>query len=88
MEGFCQQGQRSGILVCLYAEDDEVVGAAPGLLLQEAAAPQVRRLARHGNVLRLPLLAVFVQQSLTPAGGAVPDALLGPEGRVDGRANR
>lgn len=77
--------QRSSIFVRLYAEDDEVVGAAPGLLLQQSAAAQVRRLARHRHVSRQPLLAVFVHQPVPPAGGAVPDAFLGPVGWMASR---
>lgn len=70
----------SGALVGLYAENDELVGAAPRLLAQEQAGRQAGRLAGDGHVVRSPRLAVFVRHSETAAGGAVPDALLGPEG--------
>lgn len=76
---FASRGQHSSVFVCLYAEHNEVVGAAPALLLQQTTAAQFRRLARHRHVVRLPLLAVLVHQPLPPAGGAVPNALLGPD---------
>lgn len=79
------RGQRSSVFVCLYAEHDEVVGAAPGLLLQQAATAQLRRLARHRHVVRTPLLTVLVHHPVPPAGGAVPDALLWPDGGMTSR---
>lgn len=67
-------------LVGLYAENDVLVRAAPWLLAQEQTGGQAGRLACDGHVVRSPHLAVFVHHSETPAGGAVPDALLGPDG--------
>lgn len=68
------------VLVGLDAKNDVLVGAAPRLLAQEQTQGQARRLARDRHVVRLPRLTVFVRHSVTPAGGAVPDALLGPDG--------
>lgn len=50
------------------------------MLAKEQTGCETGRLARHGDMIRLPHLAVFVHQSVTPAGRAVPDALLGPDG--------
>lgn len=68
------------VLVGLDAKNDVLVGAAPRLLAQEQTRGQARRLAHDRHVVRPPRLTVFVRHSVTPAGGAVPDALLGPDG--------
>lgn len=68
----------------LYAEDDVLLGAAPRVLAKEQTGSETGRLAHHGDMSRLPHLAVFVHQSVTPAGRAVPDALLGPDGWMTG----
>lgn len=76
-------GTREGflnVLVGLDAKNDVLVGAAPRLLAQEQTRGQARRLAHDRHVVRPPRLTVFVRHSVTPAGGAVPDALLGPDG--------
>lgn len=71
--------------MCLYAENDVLVGAAARLLAQEQTARQARRLARRRHVVRSPRLAVLVRRSRACAGGAVPDALLGPERQTENK---
>lgn len=63
----------------LYTENNVLVGAAPRLLAEEQPGGQAGRLAHHGHVVRPPRLTVFVHHPHPSAGGAVPDALLGPE---------
>lgn len=69
------------VFVGLDTKDNVLVGAAPRLLAQQQPRGQAGRLARDGHVVRPPRLAVLVHHSQTPAGGAVPDALLRPVGR-------
>lgn len=71
------------VLLVLDAEHDVLVGAAPRLLAQEQTRGQAGRLAGDGHVVRSPRLAVLVHHSDAPAGGAVPDALLRPDGRQE-----
>lgn len=78
----------SKVFVGLYAKNDVLVGTAPRLLAQEQTGGQARWLARYGHVVRSPRLTVFVHHSETPAGGAVPDALLGPDRWMTGNINK
>lgn len=72
------------VFVRLNAKDNVLVGTASCLLAQEQTRGQAGRLAHHGHVVCSPRLAVFVDHSEAPAGGAVPDALLRPDrGRTE-----
>lgn len=73
-------GGGSRVFVGLYAQYDVLVGAAPRLLAQQQTGGQAGRLAHDRHVVRSPRLAVPVHYPEAPAGGAVPDALLGPDG--------
>lgn len=85
VERWASRGRRrSCIFAALYAEDDVLLGAAPCVLAKEQTGCETGRLAHHGDMIRLPHLAVFVHQSVTRAGRAVPDALLGPNGWMTG----
>lgn len=71
-------GEGSKFLVGLYTENNVLVGTAPRLLAQEQTCGQAWRLTHDGHVVHLPCLTVFVHHPEAPAGGTVPDALLGP----------
>lgn len=66
------------VFVGLNAKDNILVGTTPGLLAQEQTRGQAGCLAHDRHVVCPPSLTVFVHHSKTPAGGAVPDALLRP----------
>lgn len=80
VERWASRGRRSSIFAGLYAEDDVLLGAAPRVLAKEQTGCETGRLAHHRDMIRLPHLAVFVHQSVTQTGRAVPDALLRPNG--------
>lgn len=70
-------GRREGVL---DAEDDVGAGAAAGRLLQEAAALQGRRQARHSVLARPPRFTVMIHLPVALFARSVPDHLLWPGG--------
>lgn len=75
-------GLREGVL---DAEHDVGAGAAAGRLLQEVAAGERRRQARHRAVAHPPRFTVVVRLPVALVVGAVPDHFLRPGEREAGR---